>query len=189
MIKFHQILFTVPSFCVVLSHGSLVVGSFDAWFVVCLNSHLVIKLSNSRWCVVSLTHWGRVTHMCVGKSTIIASDNGLSPGRRQAIIWTNAGILLIGPLGTKFNEIFIEIHTFSSKKMHLKMSSAKWRPFCLGPNMLIVRHCDGTELNLPRRQCQYGPVTMIVPAFGHQVRCIPWVQMGTFKKWSAFYAD
>ena len=45
----------------------------------------------------SLTHWGRATHVCVGKLTIIGSDNGLSPGRRQAIIWTIAGILLIGP--------------------------------------------------------------------------------------------
>ena len=67
--------------------------------------------------------------MRVGKSTTIGSDNGLSPGRRQAIIWTIAGILLIGPLGTNFSEIFIGIQTFSFKKMHLKMSSAKWRPF------------------------------------------------------------
>ena len=80
----------------------------------------------------SLTHWGRATHICVGKLTIIGSDNGLSPGRRQAIIWTNAGILLIGPLGTKFSEILIGIQTFSFRKMHLKISSAKWRPFCLG---------------------------------------------------------
>ena len=83
-----------------------------------------------------LTHWGRVTHICVGELTIIGSDNGLSPGRRQAIIWTNAGILLIGPLGTKFNEILIEFHTFSLKKMRLKVSSAKWRPFYLGLNVL-----------------------------------------------------
>ena len=76
-----------------------------------------------------LTHWGRVTHICVSKLTIIGSDNGLPPDRRQAIIWTNAGILLIGPLGTNFSEILIEIHTFSFKKMHFKMSSAKWRPF------------------------------------------------------------
>ena len=41
------------------------------------------------------------------KLIIIGSDNGLSPGRRQAIIWTNAGILLIGPLGTNFIEILI----------------------------------------------------------------------------------
>ena len=84
-----------------------------------------------------LTHWGRVTHICVVKLTIIASDNGLSPGRRQAIIWTNVGILLIGPLGTNLSEILSEIHTFSLKKMNFKMSSAKWRPFCLGLNVLI----------------------------------------------------
>ena len=36
--------------------------------------------------------------------TIIGSDNGLSPGRHQAIIWTNAGIFLIGPLGTNYND-------------------------------------------------------------------------------------
>ena len=83
-----------------------------------------------------LTHWGRVTHLCVSILTIIASDNGLSPGRCQAIIWTNAGILWIGPWGTNFNEILIGIPTFSFKKMHLKMSSAKWRPFCLGLNVL-----------------------------------------------------
>ena len=56
-----------------------------------------------------LTHWGQVTHLSVGKLTIIGSNNGFSPKRRQAIIWTNAGILLIGPLGTNFSEILIEI--------------------------------------------------------------------------------
>ena len=70
-------------------------------------------------------------HICVGKLTIIGSDNGLSPERRQAIIWTNAGLLLIGPLGTNFSEILIEILTFSFKKMRLKVS-AKRRPFSLG---------------------------------------------------------
>ena len=83
------------------------------------------------------THWGRVTHICVGNLTIIGSDNGLSPGRRQTITWTNAGILLIGPLGTNFGEMLIEIHTFSFKKIHLEMSSRKWRPFCLGLNVLM----------------------------------------------------
>ena len=90
--------------------------------------------------IISLTHWGRVTHICVSNLTIIGSDNGLSPGRRQAIIWTNAGILLIGPLGANFSEILIEIQTFSFIKMRLKVSSAKWRPFCLGHNVLIWIH-------------------------------------------------
>ena len=85
---------------------------------------------------IPLTHWGRVTHICVGNLTIIGSDNGLSPGRRQAITWTNVGVLLIGPLGTNFSEMLIEIHTFSFKKIHLKMSSGKWWPFCLGLNVL-----------------------------------------------------
>ena len=89
------------------------------------------------WTTMSyLTHWGRVTHICVGKLTIIGSDNGLTPGRRQAIVWTNAGILLIWPLGTNFSEILIAIETFSFKKMHFKLSSGKWRPSCLGLNVL-----------------------------------------------------
>ena len=87
----------------------------------------------TRFC---LANWGRVTHICVSELTIIGSDNGSSPGRRQVIIWTNAGIMLIGALGTNFSEILIEIYTFSLKKMHLKGSSGKWRPYCLGLNVL-----------------------------------------------------
>ena len=87
----------------------------------------------------ALTHWGRVTHICVGKLTIIGSDNGLSPGRRQTIFWTNARILLIGPLGTTFSETSTRIQAFSFKKMHLKMSSAKWRLFRLGLNVLTQK--------------------------------------------------
>ena len=83
-----------------------------------------------------LTHWVRAMHICVSKLTIIGSGKGLLPGRRQAIIWTNAGILLIGPLRTNFSEILIEIHKFSFKKMHLQMLSGKWRPFCLSLNVL-----------------------------------------------------
>ena len=75
-------------------------------------------------------------HICVSKLTIIGSDNGLSPERRQAIIWTNAGILLIGPLGTNFSEILIVIQTFSLKKIRLKLSSAKCCSFRLGLNDL-----------------------------------------------------
>ena len=77
-----------------------------------------------------------MTYICVSILTIIGSDHGLSPGRRQAIIWTNAGISLIAPLGTNFSEILIEIQSFSFKKTRLKMSSGKWRPFCLGLNVL-----------------------------------------------------
>ena len=83
-----------------------------------------------------LTHWGRMTLICIGKLTIIGSDNGLSPGRRQAIIWTIAGLLLIGPLVTNFSKVLIEIQTFSFKKVHFTVSSAKWRPFYLSLSVL-----------------------------------------------------
>ena len=83
-----------------------------------------------------LTHWGRVTHICVDNLTIIGWDNGLSSGRHQAIMWTSAGILLIGPVGINFSEILIRVQTFSFKIMHLKMLSAKWLPFCPGFNVL-----------------------------------------------------
>ena len=83
-----------------------------------------------------LTHWGRVTQLCVSKLNSIGSDNGLSTGWRQAIVWTNAGVLLIEPWGTNFSEIIIKILIFLFKKMHLKMLSGKWRPFCLGLNVL-----------------------------------------------------
>ena len=94
--------------------------------------------------LVLLTHWGRVTHICVSKLSILGSDNGLSPGRRQAIIWTNAGILSIRTLGSNFSEILNEIHAFSFKKMHLKMSSGKRRPSSLGLN--VLQSAAGTQL-------------------------------------------
>ena len=73
-----------------------------------------------------LTDWGRAMHICVSNQTTIGSDNGLLPGRHQAITWANAGILLFGSLGAKFN------------KKHLNMLSEKWRPFCLCLNVLTL---------------------------------------------------
>ena len=90
-----------------------------------------------------------MTHICVSNSKppIISSDNGLSPSRRQAIIWTNSGILLIRTLGTNFSEIIGKIHSFSFKEMHLKMSSAKGRLFIPGLNEL--RYCHSFEDRAP----------------------------------------
>ena len=50
-----------------------------------------------------LNHSGWVAHICISKLTIIGADNGLWPGRHQAITWTNVGILLIRTLGTHFH--------------------------------------------------------------------------------------
>ena len=81
--------------------------------------------------------WGGVTHICDSKPTTIGSDNGLSPGLRQVIIWNNAGILFISPLETNFNAISIEIHIFSIKTIHLKISWWKWLPYRLGLLVLM----------------------------------------------------
>ena len=103
------------------------------WVTICI---LEKEFANAvLWSYVALTHWGRMTHICVSKLTTFGSNNGLAPGRRQAIIWTNAGILLIQTLGTNFSEILRKIYTFSFKKMHMKMSSGNectfiWRGLC-----------------------------------------------------------
>ena len=91
----------------------------------------------------ALNHWGRVTHICVSELTTTGSDNGLSPGRRQAIIWSNAGILLNWTIGTNFSEILSEIDTFSFKQMRLKMSG-KWRPYCLV--LYVLTHWDQDKM-------------------------------------------
>ena len=104
-----------------------------------LNYRLTLKLvvvSSFFWYFCTLTHWGLVMHICVSEQAIIGSDNGLSPGQCQAIFWTSAEILLIRTSGRNFSEILSEIHIFSLKNMHLKMSSAKWWPFCLNLNVL-----------------------------------------------------
>ena len=64
-----------------------------------------------------------------GKQTSIASDNGLLPVRHQAIVWSNIGLLLKGPLGTSFS---------ACKRMNFKMTSAKWQPFSQSLNVLTL---------------------------------------------------
>ena len=94
---------------------------------ICKGIILCMRSANGRWCynvTSSLIGWANaqndpciqydnckvnslrpMTHWCVGKLIIIGSDNGLSPHRRQAIIWTNAGLLSIGPLWTHENVV------------------------------------------------------------------------------------
>ena len=121
--------------------------------------------------ITQFRHWGRVTHVCVSELTIIGSDNGFSPGRRQAIIWNNAGLLLIEPLGTNFSEISIGIQTFSFKKIHLNMSSAKWRPLCLGLNVLICRLLWDLYTELIVR-CTVYTETRQVPIYWTRIWCL-----------------
>ena len=103
---------------------SLYAGGFElsvhlvAIVVQCFSTWTLLLLQEENACLwdLNLTHWGWVTHKCISKLTSIGSDNGLLPGRCQAIIWFNAGILLIGPFKTNFSEIFMEIQTSSLRK-------------------------------------------------------------------------
>ena len=97
---------------------------------------------------ISLTHWGRMMHIWISKLTTIGSDNGLLTRWRPAIISPNAIILLIRPLETKFSETLIEIHIFSFKKVHLKMSPVKWQPFHFGLNVLTCYIITNCEMNI-----------------------------------------
>ena len=110
-----------------------------------------------------------MTHICVSELTIIGSDNGLSPGRRQAIIWTNDGILLIGSLGTNFSQILIKIYTSLFKKTHWKMSSRKWWPSCLGINVLIWGWSNQTVFtNIAHNLIIYTQVVELYESRNHQ---------------------
>ena len=138
-------------------------------FSFCLTWRSEPVIQNSTWPNISLfgaticpdmmihvlpNNSGRVTHICVGYLTIIGSDNGLSPCRRQAIIWTNAGISLIGPLGTNFNDILTKIHTFSWKKnasekvaRYNNLAAILSRLHCVNYNSMNVWILAGNGIN------------------------------------------
>ena len=77
-----------------------------------------------------LTHWGRVTHISSLKWVII--------GWRQAIIWTNAGILLNGPLGTNFSEILIKNSNISIQEIAFENVICKMAPILFQPELVHV---------------------------------------------------
>ena len=74
-----------------------------------------------------LTHWG----WALVKEVVIGSYNGLLPVQHQAIIWTNAGLLLIVFFDNKFHWNW---NQFSHDKMNMKTSPAKWKQVCFGFN-------------------------------------------------------
>ena len=89
------------------------------------------------WFNTSLTHLPLMPHIYASDLSSISSGNGLSHVWCQAITWSHAELLSIGALGTNLSEIPIKIQKFSLVKMHLNMSSVKWRTFCLGGYELI----------------------------------------------------
>ena len=72
---------------------------------------------STNYTYVALTYWDRVTHICVVNQPSLFGIMACQKGRRQAIVWSSAVILLIGPLETIFREILFEVFKFSFKKM------------------------------------------------------------------------
>ena len=86
-------------------------------------------------------------YICISIQTIIGSDNGLLTGRQQAIIWTTAGILLMGFLGTNVNRIltqntYILIKGNPFENIIWKMVVILSQPQCVNPSEISwdVRH-------------------------------------------------
>ena len=72
--------------------------------------HFIDQYQLYLWQVKQLTHWEWVVHISICKITIIGSDNGFLAGQHRAIIWTDAGIFLTGPLGTNFSDLYISLN-------------------------------------------------------------------------------
>ena len=121
-----------------------------------------------------LTHWGQATYICISELTIIGSDAVMLPGWHQAIMWTNAGILLIGPMGTSFSEILMEIFTFSLKKMDLKMLSGKWGPFCFSLN--VSNH------NKTQQSMNYKHELYVLGCTAYWISCT-WIDLDDLWQW------
>ena len=152
--------------CAVMNNDNTISEGFVC---VCFALFIPAMMARSRSCLVHniyqvLTHWGWVTHICINKLTIIGSDNGLSPDRPQAIIWTNAVILLIWAFGTNFGKILIEIHEFSFKNMHFVSHLVLNLLYLFAHNFqscftdTLAWHCpSASEVNL-KNVCQNEPV-------------------------------
>ena len=102
----------------------------------------------------NLTQWGRVSHICFSKFTTISFDNGLSPDRHQAIIWT------------KVREIFVKI--FSFQEMHVKISSGKWRSLYLSLSVLNygMRNLNANVRYFYRRYAHFATLVFTFINFG-----------------------
>ena len=105
----------------------------------CTYTYVYICWRKNWFLPIRINHWSRVTHICVGKLIIIGSDNGLSPARRQAIIWTNAAILLIRPLGTN---LFIQENAFEN--IACEMASILSRPQCVNAQSIAAPNSNIT---------------------------------------------
>ena len=116
---------------------------------------------------IHVTNGSRVTHICISKLTIIGSDRGLFPSWHQAIIWTNAWILLIWPCGTYFNGFFEQYSYISIQENALENVVWKWQPFSLALNVLTnhTYHSFVTQLTSVGYDNAYQQLSRSLPGW------------------------
>ena len=80
-------------------------------------NQFTVYLTQKLWILDQIDFWGRVTHICVSKLTIISSENGLSPGHRKVMIYIPMLEYFNWTLGNKLQwnlYIFIQENAFET---------------------------------------------------------------------------
>ena len=91
-----------------------------------------------------LTHWGRVTHICISKITIIGSDNGLSPWTAPSHYLNQCWNIVNWTLGNKLQwnlnrNLYIFIQENPLENVVWKMAAILSRPQCVNPSGVETR--------------------------------------------------
>ena len=123
-------------------------------------------------CSFGLTHWGLVTHICFCNLTNFGSDN-------LSHCWNTVNWTLRNKLQWNFNRN----SDISFQKMHLKVSSAKWQPFCFGLNVLT--HCPRVEVAVLFKVWFSNSLYGIVACMGTCIeKKMLYVECHTDEKWT-----
>ena len=124
---------------------------------ICIEIHIyscqkmLLKISSGKcwpFCLGHnvLTHWGRVTHICVGKLTIIGSDYGLSPETALSHYLNQCWNIVNWILGNKLHRNFnrnsnISIHENALEDVVCELASILSQPQCVKDPKDAVRQC------------------------------------------------
>ena len=119
---------------------------FDGVLYFILEVEYVISMMWYQIAPCFLNNWGRVTHICVNKVSIVDSDNGLVPGGVNKC-WNIVDWTLRNRIHWTFNQnsyIFIQENPF--KNVVWKMAAILSRPRCVKRNKIVrVRVADGSN--------------------------------------------
>ena len=137
----------IDSMAIALDEG--MVFKTKSYDVPTLSSMLAPATSDKKVGIKTILVFWCVVNYCIiakqGEWDIIDSDNGLVSGRCQAIIWINAGINWTLWEQTSVKSL-IKLYIFWFNKMHLKLLSGNWQPFCLGLNVLTPLSINSSPL-------------------------------------------